>query len=114
MEQLRSVLDKKKGLAQKMKDKVKANKSKKGMNLGDLYPVILTIALVAILLAIVMFVLNEFGDQMDNDSAAENATEDIVDDFSDFVPWIGVILLVVAAAIVLGIVIRSFAGQGRV
>jgi len=88
-------------------------KSKRGMSLGDLYPVILTIALVAILLAVVLYVLDEFGNQMDNDSAAQNATEDVIDDFADFVPWIGVILLIVAAAIVLGIVIRSFAGGGK-
>ncbi|MFP4018965.1 MAG: hypothetical protein ACLFUH_06925 [Bacteroidales bacterium] len=43
-----------------------------------------------------------------------DALGDISGDFEDFVPWIGVILLVVAAAIVLGIVIRSFAGQGRI
>jgi len=86
------------------------------MSLGDLYPVILTIALVAILLAVVLFVLDEFGGQMTNDSAAQNATEAVVSDFADFIPWIGVILLIVAAAIVLGIVIRSFAGGrgGRV
>jgi len=88
-------------------------KNKKGMSLGDLYPVILTIALVAILLAVVLFVLDEFGDQMTDDSAAQNATEAVITDFADFIPWIGVILLIVAAAIVLGIVIRSFAGGGR-
>ena len=85
-------------------------KNKKGMGIGDLYPVILTIAVVAILLAVVMFVLDEFGDQMTNQSAAQNATNDIIDDFVNFVPWIGIILLVVAAAIVLGVVISSFAG----
>ena len=85
-------------------------KNKKGMSIGDIYPVVLTIALVAILIAIVMFVLDEFGDQMTNGSAAQNATDDIIDDFVDFIPWIGIILLVVAAAIVLGVLIRSFSG----
>ena len=44
------------------------------------------------------------------------ASEDIADDFVDFIPWIGVILLVVAAAIVIGVLMRSFAGGagGRV
>ena len=84
------------------------------MGIGDIYPVILTIVLVAILIAIAMFILDEFGDQMTNDSAAQNATEAIIDDFADFIPWIGIILLVVAAAIVLGILVRSFGGGGRV
>jgi len=170
-------------------------RNKKGMGLGDLYPVILTIALVAILLAVVLFVLSEFGEAMplrtvnvanesitawvegvnqtvtgaatcgfgtvttasvvvynttgayligagnytaysdgniinasDTDSMyawqvsypytwrgeACDATENVTEDFTDFIPWIGVILLIVAAAIVLGIVIRSFAGGRRV
>ncbi|MBA7493903.1 hypothetical protein ES702_04468 [subsurface metagenome] len=87
-------------------------KNKKGLGIGDIYPVVLTIALVGILLAIVLFVLAEFGDQMTNDSAEQNATEAISDDFVDFIPWIGVILLVVAAAIVLGVLMRSFGGTG--
>ena len=90
------------------------NKNKKGMGIGDIYPTVLTITLVAILLAIAMFVLSEFGGQMDDDSAEANATEDIIEDFSDFVPWIGIILLVIAAAIVLGVLVRSFSGTGRV
>ncbi len=92
----------------------KVLKDKRGMGIGDIYPVVLAIALVAILIAIVMFILDEFGDQMGNTTAAFNATEAIIDDFADFVPWIGIILLVVAAAIVLGILVRSFSGQGRV
>jgi len=171
---------------------LRKKQSKKGMNLGDLYPVILTIALVAILLAIVLFVMQSFQETVPTESVsvtnetgayinstgytvdkadecefqnfqvteARNASDgtvisdteytvdsdagtifnatattypdvnldytydyggdscdaldDISGDFQDFVPWIGVILLVIAAAIVLGIVIRSFAGQGRI
>ena len=89
-------------------------KSKKGMGIGDIYPVVLTIVLVAILIAIGMFILDEFGNNMTNYSAAQNATDDVIDDFADFIPWIGIILLVVAAAIVLGILVRSFSGGGRV
>ena len=91
-------------------------KDKRGLGIGDLYPVILTIAVVAILLAVVMYVLDAFGDQMTANTSAANATTDIIEDFADFVPWIGIILLVVAAAIVLGVVISSFAGgrKGRV
>lgn len=89
--------------------------NKKGMGIGDLYPVILSIAVASILLAVVMFVLAEFGDQLEADSAAQNATEDIIDSYTDFVPWIGIILLIVAAAIVLGVVINSFSGRrGRI
>jgi len=90
-------------------------RDKRGLSIGDIYPVILVIATVAILLAVVLFVLTSFAEQMTNGSTAQNATKDIVNDFVEFVPWIGIILLVVAAAIVLGVVISSFAGKrGRV
>ena len=89
-------------------------KNKKGMGIGDIYPVVLTIAIVAILIAIVMFILDEFGDQMNPNSSAQNATDDIIDDFVDFIPWIGIILLIVAAAIVIGILVRHLGGGQRV
>ena len=96
-----------------MKKLMLKRKSKKGMTIGDLYPIILIIATVGILLAVVLFVLQEFGGQMEDESSAQNATEDIIEDFVDFVPWIGIILLVIAAAIVLGVVISSFSGGTR-
>jgi len=37
-----------------------------------------------------------------------DAMQSVIDDFADFVPWIGIILLVIAAGIVLGVVISSF------
>lgn len=171
-------------------------KDKRGLGIGDLYPIILTIAVVAILLVIVMVILEEWqgatntksqqitnetlttmdelGEYVANSTScgfsnfavvvAINATDDliiepgnysintdtgfinvtaagalesynesdwevtyihnyggadcravsdIVEDYTDFIPWIGIILLVVAAAIVLGVVISSFAGRRR-
>ena len=89
-------------------------KGKKGMGIGDIYPVVLTIAIIGILLAVVLYVLGAFGNTMTNGSQAQNATTTITTAFVDFIPWIGIILLIVAAAIVLGIVIKSFAGGRRV
>ena len=162
-------------------------KDKKGLGIGDLYPTILTIAVVAILLGITITVLTEWtrvtnkleatvinetitptdaGVFVSNASmcgfsdstliSAWNdtqiihvnnytydgdiglfknltseytvfdwnvtydfnyggkdceAVEDIIEAYTDFLPWIGIILLVIAAAIVLGIVISSFAGR---
>jgi len=164
-------------------------KDKRGLGIGDLYPIILIIATVAILLGILLLVfvewtnvtntntqtvfnetlidVGELGEVVTNSSRcgfndfevlyAQNgsgattlipttnytissttgtvysvvagtfngtnwnvtytysygkddceAIESITSDFVDFVPWIGIILLVVAAAIVLGVVISSF------
>ena len=42
------------------------------------------------------------------------AMSSITDDFVDFIPWVGIILLIIAAAIVLGIIIKSFGEDTRV
>ena len=86
---------------------------KKGQSLGGLYSGILVIASIGILLALVMYILNSIGDSLPDDSAAQNATGTLVTQFVDFLPWLGIILLVLAAGVVLFFVIRSFAGSGR-
>ena len=86
--------------------------AKKGQSLGGLYGGILVIASIGILLALVMYILTSIGDSLPDESAAQNATETMVDQFVDFLPWLGIILLVLAAGVVLFFVIRSFAGGG--
>lgn len=78
------------------------------MNLGDMYPAVLTIVLIGIVLGVGVLVLDEFGGTSGIGTAAStavNATRDAVD---DFVVWIPVIVIVIAAAIILGLVMRSF------
>ena len=178
-------------------------KDKRGMTVGDIYPTMLVIALVAILIAVVLLVLDTFGDNVatddfavTNETAAHanltgytlsvvnsstckfntpvltavwnssnlgagdggynitvalteltvssvgsvtNATSaeysnvslsytyksgdgglacdslnTISEQISDFVPWIGIILLIIAAAIVIGILINNLGGGRRV
>jgi len=170
-------------------------KDKRGLGIGDIYPIIIIIATVAILIAILLIVFNEWQDitntiegenindtlgnvteigqyidnyslcgfadfaitKLVNESTGETVTagnysssadgkiwfidpggggfnntfwnvsytysyggedcdlmESITEDLGDFIKWIGIILLVVAAAIVLGIVISSFASDKRV
>jgi type II secretory pathway component PulF len=85
--------------------------SKRGQ-LGGLSGGVLTIVVVGILVAISMYILTSIGDNLTDNSAAQNATNDIVTQLTDFVPWLGIILLVLAAGIVLFFVIRSFSGKG--
>jgi type II secretory pathway component PulF len=87
---------------------------KKGQSLGGLYGGILVIASIGILLALVMYILTSIGTSLPDASAAQNATTTLVDQFVDFLPWLGIILLVLAAGVVLFFVIRSFAGGGNV
>ena len=82
------------------------------MYLGDMYPAVLTIVLIGIVLGVGIVVLDEFGRTGSvgaTASCAINSTRDSVD---DFVTWIPVIVIVIAAAIILGLVMRSFKGGG--
>jgi len=89
----------------------KITSSKRGQ-LGGLSGGVLAIVVVGILVAISMYILSQIGDNLPDNSAAANATGDIVDQLVSFVPWLGIILLVLAAGIVLFFVIRSFSGKG--
>lgn len=87
--------------------------NKKGQTLGGLYSGILVIASIGILIALIMYILGSIGGSFTPNSAEANATGELVKTFTDFVPWLGIILLVLAAGVVLFFVIRSFAGGGR-
>jgi len=93
-------------------------KNKKGLGIGDIYPIMLTICLVAVLIAIVLFILQAFAATMSNNgningTAAQNATATISTQIVAFIPWIGIILLIVAAAIVIGVLVNSLGKQSR-
>ena len=82
-------------------------KNKKGMTLGDIYPAVLTIVLIGIVLGIGLYILAEVDDQIDDVEASSALNETIVG-LGDFAGWIAIIVVVIAAAIVLGIVLSSF------
>ena len=87
-------------------------KDKRGMSLGDMYPAVLTIVLIGIILGIGLYVLAEVNDEITNTDATA-AINDTIDGLGDFAGWIAVIVVVIAAAIVLGIVLRSFGSGAR-
>lgn len=95
-----------------MKLKSLSKKDKKGMSLGDMYPAVLTIVLIGIVLGIGMYVLAKTEAQIDNDDAG-TAVNDTITGLADFADWIAVIVVVIAAAIILGLVIRSFGSGAR-
>jgi type II secretory pathway component PulF len=102
-----------KGGVLKMKNIMSSlQKNKRGMTLGDMYPAVLTIVMIGIILGIGLYVLTEVNDQID-DADASSAINDTVQGLGDFAGWIAVIVVVIAAAIVLGIVLRSFGGGSR-
>jgi len=165
-------------------------KNKKGLGIGDIYPIMLTICLVAVLIAIVLFILQStqtslpttsrhvenatlnitetaksvegchitaleiqylfqkngtsllignltttssgtyvitpLGNQTGINGSNVNVTYSVTDSgqacksmgtisaqIVDFIPWIGIILLIVAAAIVIGVLVNSLGKQSR-
>lgn len=86
--------------------------NKKGMSLGDMYPAVMTIVLIGIVLGIGLYVLAETESNIDNGDASA-AINDTISGLGDLSGWIAVIVVVIAAAIVLGVVIRSFGAGTR-
>lgn len=87
-------------------------RDKKGLALGDLYPAIMTLVLVGILLGIGMIVLSKFMDNVSNTQANLSVNETIAA-LGDFSGWFGIIVVVICAAIILGLVLRAFGTTSR-
>jgi len=85
---------------------------KKGMSIGDMYPAVLTIVLVGIVLGVGLYVLSTFATQISSDVTAQGAVNTTIDGLADFADWIAIIVVVIAAAIVLGVVLSSFGQRG--
>ncbi len=85
-------------------------KNKKGLSLGDAYPAVLTIVLIGIVLGIGIYVLQEVEGNIEGGSSYVNTT---ITGLGGLASWIAVIVVVIAAAIVLGIVISSFGSRTR-
>lgn len=85
-------------------------KDKRGLGLGDLYPAVLAIVLIGIVLGIGLYVLAQVESKITGGSAQINTT---ITGLGGLASWIGVIVVVIAAAVVLGIVVGSFGGGAK-
>ena len=85
---------------------------KKGMSIGDMYPAVLTLVLVGIVLGVGLYVLSTFADQLESDTTAQTAVNTTITGLATFADWIAIIVVVIAAAIVLGVVLSSFGSRG--
>ena len=81
--------------------------NKKGLGLGELYPAVLAIVLIGIVLGIGLYVLSEVESNVGGGQAS-TAINSTITGLAGLATWIAVIVVVIAAAIVLGIVISSF------
>ena len=82
------------------------------MNLGDMYPTILTLIMVTILLGVGLTVLAKLEDTADVSPTTSAAINDSISALDDFVPWFVVFVVIIASAIIIGMVVRSYGGRG--
>jgi len=87
---------------------------KKGYSLGDLQGIVLVLVVVGVLFGAGLYVLTEFETKINNadnnlNGTAYAAVGNVSEGMTDLAGWIPIIVIVVAAAVVIGIVIRSFA-----
>ena len=85
---------------------------KKGMSINDMYPAVLMIVLVGIVLGVGLYVLSTFSTQVASDTTAQTAVNTTISGLATFADWIAIIVVVIAAAIVLGVVLSSFGPRG--
>ena len=86
---------------------------KKGVALGDLYSIILMLVLVGVLLGIGLTILGKLSTTSGISGDASQAINHTVTALADFAStWLGIIVLVIAAGIILTLLIGSFMGMG--
>lgn len=86
---------------------------KRGLAIGDMYPIVLTIVLIGIVLGVGFYVLAQFRDQLTSGSTEWKAVNTTITGLNKFPTWIAIVVVVAAAAIVLGVVVGSFAAKRR-
>jgi len=88
-----------------------ALKGKKGaLGLANIYPAVLTFVLIGIVIGIGLYVLAEVMDEI-TDPTASGAVNDTINALADFSGWFAIIIIVLAAAIIIGLVMKSFTSR---
>ena len=89
-------------------------KDKKGFTLGDLQGIVLVLVVIGVLFGAGLYVLAEFEDKINSDATHNESvagTQNATLALTDLAAWLPIIVVVIAAALVIGIVIRSFSGR---
>jgi len=81
------------------------------MDISALYTFVLTLVLIGMITGVGLLVLDKFSASVTADSVAQNATKDTIKALAE-IPgtWLGLVVTIVVLAIILSLVIRSFAG----
>jgi len=91
----------------------------------DLAPIVLVFGIAGMILAFVSLIGAEVGDEIAEQqtgtanlsactTVACNATTNMLEAFNDFAGWFSLLVLIVVAAIIITLLIRSFSGGGSI
>lgn len=86
---------------------------KKGIQLNQAFAAVLTLVLVAVLVIIAIFLFVTLSASFDAGSAAANASDDMVTEFSNYTSLIGLVGTIIFLGLVIGVLVASFAFGGR-
>lgn len=81
------------------------------MKLQDMYPSVLTLVLIAILIGVGLTVLGNLTTSSSITAAGSGAINQSITAIGGFSSWFSIIVVVLVAAIIIGLVIHSFSGR---
>jgi len=86
----------------------------KGYTISDLAPLAIVFVVLAITVSMGSLVLSEVNNSVDtNEDTVYQTINDGINALADFSGWFGVLVVVVIAAIIIGIVMRYFGGMAQ-
>jgi TRAP-type uncharacterized transport system fused permease subunit len=84
-------------------------KSKKG-GLREAPAMVWTLVLIGIFLGVGLYILQKFRDQLTAGSEAWTGVNETIVGIGEFPTWITIIVVVIAASIIIGLVVKGFGG----
>ena len=88
-------------------------KNKKGIMLSQAFGAVLTLVLVAVLVIIAIYLFSTLGSSFTANSAADNATDVMINQFATFPALVGLVGTIIFLSLVIGVLVASFAFGGR-
>ncbi len=86
---------------------------KKGIQLNQAFGAVLAVVLIAVLVIIAIFLFDALGDSFTADTAAANATDEMITQFGNYPALIGLVGTIVFLGLVIGVLVASFVFGGR-
>ena len=86
---------------------------KKGIQLNQAFGAVLTLVLVSVLIIIAIYLFSSLGSSFTASSAAANATNTMITQFSNYPALIGLVGTIIFLGIVIGVLVASFVFGGK-